>query len=124
MELVKVIHVSCALLSIIGFTTRGILMLRDSPIMQTRWIRIVPHFVDTLLLGSAIWLAVQYELSPGDNPWLLAKIIALVIYVVLGAVALRKGKTKQIRLMAWLAALAVFAYIVAVAVTKSPLVVV
>ena len=120
MELVKIIHVTCALLSFIGFSIRGILMMRESVIMQMRWIRIVPHIVDTTLLVSAVWLALQYGLSPGNSPWLLAKIIALLVYIGLGFVALRLGKTKQIRIMAWLAGLLVFAYIVAVAVTKSP----
>ena len=122
MELLKTIHVACALLSISGFMLRGILMLRDSAMLQMRLIKIAPHIIDTLLLGSAIWLAVQYGLSPGDNPWLLAKIVALLVYIGLGTVALKRGKTKQIRFVAWLAALLVFAYIVAVAVTKSPLV--
>jgi len=120
MELVKIIHVTCALLSFIGFSIRGILMMRESVIMQMRWIRIVPHIVDTTLLVSAVWLALQYGLSPGNSPWLLAKIIALLVYIGLGFVALRLGKTRRIRIMAWLAGLLVFAYIVAVAVTKSP----
>ncbi len=122
MELVKAIHVACALLSIFGFTVRGILMMRNSAILQMRLIKIAPHIIDTLLLASAIWLAVQYGLSPGENPWLLAKIIALLVYIILGTVALKRGKTKQIRIIAWLAALLVFAYIVAVAATKSALV--
>ena len=122
MELIKTIHVGCALLSILGFTARGFLMMRDSAILQMRLLKIAPHIVDTLLLGSAIWLAVQYGLSPGENPWLLAKIIALLLYIVLGTVALKRGKTKQVRIIAWLSALLVFAYIVAVAVTKSALV--
>lgn len=99
-------------------------MMRDSAIMQMRLIKIAPHIIDTLLLGSAIWLAVQYGLSPGETPWLLAKIIALLVYIGLGTVALKRGKTKRIRIVAWVAALFTFAYIVAVAMTKSPLVIV
>jgi len=123
MELVKTIHVGCALLSIFGFTVRGVLMLRDSAILQMRLLKIAPHTIDTLLLGSAIWLAVQYGLSPADNPWLMAKIIALLVYISLGTVALKRGKTNKVRSIAWVAALVVFAYIVAVAVHTSPLVV-
>jgi len=121
MEWLKTIHVGCALLSILGFTIRGILMMRESAMLQKRLFKIAPHIIDTLLLGSAIWLAVQYGLSPGDNPWLMAKIIALLLYIGLGTVALKRGKTKQVRIIAWLAALLVFAYIVSVAVTKSVL---
>ena len=122
MEWIKIIHVGCALLSISGFFARGILMMRDSAMLQKRLFKITPHIIDTLLLGSAIWLAVQNSVNPGDNPWLLAKIIALLVYIGFGTVALKRGKTKQVRIIAWLAALLVFAYIVAVAVTKSVLV--
>ena len=122
MEWLKTIHVGCALLSISGFTIRGILMMRESAMLQKRLFKVAPHIIDTLLLGSAIWLAVQYGLSPGDNPWLMAKIIALLVYIGLGTVALKRGKTKQVRIIAWLAALLVFAYIVSVAVAKSALV--
>ncbi len=122
MEWVKIIHVSCALLSITGFITRGIFMMRESALLQMRLFKIAPHIIDTLLLATAIWLAVQYGLSPADNPWLLAKIIALLLYIGLGTVALKRGKTKQVRVVAWLAALLVFAYMVAVAVTKSAMV--
>lgn len=120
MELIKTIHVASAGLSILGFIIRGVLMMRDSPIMHSRWIRIIPHFVDTALLVSAIWLAVQFGFTPTNSPWLAAKIIALLLYIGLGFVALRLGKTLQLRIMAWLAALLVFAYIVAVALSKSP----
>ncbi len=122
MDLVKIIHVGCALFSITGFTVRGVLMMRESALLQMRLFKIAPHIIDTLLLGSAIWLAVQYGFGPIDNPWLLAKIIALLLYIGLGTVALKRGKTKRLRMMAWLAAMLVFFYIVAVAVTKSPMV--
>jgi len=88
--------------------------------MQQRWIRIVPHIVDTAFLASAITLAVQLGFTPANSPWLTAKIVGLLVYIGLGFVALRFGKTKQIRITAWVAALLVFAYIVAVAVTMSP----
>lgn len=123
MGLIKIIHVASAGLSILGFVIRGVLMMRDSPIMHTRWIRIAPHFVDTALLVSAIWLAVQLGFSPASSPWLAAKIIALLLYIGLGFVALRLGKTLQLRVMAWVAAMLVFSYIVAVAMSKSPLVI-
>lgn len=123
MGLIKIIHVASAGLSILGFVIRGVLMMRDSPIMHTRWIRVIPHFVDTALLVSAIWLAVQLGFTPTNSPWLAAKIIALLLYIGLGFVALRLGKTRQLRVMAWVTAILVFSYIVAVAMSKSPLVI-
>ncbi len=121
MEVIKTIHVLSAAISILGFFLRGMLMMFESSLMQTRWIRVIPHFVDTVLLVTAISLAVQFGFSPANSPWLTAKIIALLVYIGLGFVALRLGKTKQVRIVAWVAALVVFAYIVAVALTKSPL---
>ncbi|MGQ9861416.1 MAG: SirB2 family protein, partial [Thiobacillaceae bacterium] len=77
-----------------------------------------PHVNDTLLLAAAIGLLLVADLSPLDQPWIMAKIIGLIAYIGLGTVALKRGRTKAIRVMAFVAALGVFAYIVAVAVTK------
>ena len=96
-------------------------MLRDSALLQRRWARIVPQLVDTVLLASAIVLAIQLHFSPLEQPWLMAKIIALFVYIGVGLVALRLGRTRRVRLFAWLSGLVIFVYIVSVALTKSPL---
>lgn len=119
----KHLHVTFVALSGLLFLVRGIWMLRASPRLQQRWARIVPHVVDTLLLASAIGLAVVSHQYPGQMPWLTAKVLALVAYIVLGTVALKRGRTQGVRTAAFIGALACFAYIVAVAVTKNPLVV-
>ena len=103
------------------FFLRGVWMLRDSPALQQRWVRIAPHTVDSVLLASAIALAWQLGYSPLTHSWLAAKIIALLLYIVIGTFALKRGKTKRIRLVAWLSAQAVFLYIVCVAVTHDPM---
>ena len=102
------------------FFLRGIWNLNGSAIMQKRWVKIVPHVVDTLLLISAIALAFSIHQYPFMDSWLTAKIIGLLLYVVLGFVALRIGMSKTIRFFAWLAAQATFAYIALVAVTHNP----
>lgn len=117
---VKHLHMLCIALSAGLFLLRGGLMLRDSALLQHRFLRIAPHIVDTALLISAISLAVMAHLSPGAHPWLLAKIIGLLVYIGLGTIALKRGKTKAIRIKALAAALLTFAYIAAVAITKSP----
>ena len=121
MGTLKTIHVTFAALSFTGFFIRGIWMLRDSPLLKQRWVRIAPQVVDTVLLASAIALAVRLRLSPLDQPWLMAKIIALVVYVGVGLVALRFGRTKTVRAAAWVLGMLIFAYIVSVAVTRSAL---
>jgi uncharacterized membrane protein SirB2 len=116
----KHFHMGCAALSGSLFLLRGTWMLRASPLLRATWVRIVPHVVDTLLLASAIGLAAWSHQYPGQQPWLTAKLLALLGYVVLGAIALKRGRTKGQRQAAFAAALALFAYIVMVAVTKRP----
>ena len=116
----KGVHVTCVVLTYCGFFVRGVWMLRGSELLQARWVRILPHLVDTALLASAIALAWTLRQYPFVQPWLTAKVTGLVLYIVLGTVALRRGRTRAIRLGAWLAAQAVFFYVVAVALTRSP----
>lgn len=116
----KHIHVACVGLSYTLFFVRGIWMMRGSGMVAVRWVRIVPHLVDTVLLGSAIWLAILIHQAPFVQSWLTAKVVGLVAYIVIGTVALRRGKSRRVRVWAWLLAQAVFFYIVAVALTKNP----
>lgn len=118
--MLKILHVSLAVLSISGFVGRGILMLRESPLLFVRWVRVAPHVVDTLLLLAGVGLTLEIGQYPFVQPWLTAKVLALVGYIVLGAVGLHYGRTKRIRLVAWLGAIVIFAYILGVAVTRDP----
>lgn len=117
---VKHLHVTCAALSGSLFLLRGLWMLHAPALLQRRWIRIAPHLIDTLLLGSALAMVFWSGQYPFVQPWLTAKVIALVLYIGLGTVALKRGKTRALRLGAFIAALAVFGYIVAVALTRQP----
>ena len=119
--LVKNLHVGCVVLSGAGFVLRGAWMLQGSPLLAQRWVRVLPHIVDTVLLASAIALALMLEQYPLVQGWLTAKLIGLVVYIVLGTIALKRGRTRGVRLTAFGGALLVFAYIVAVAITKSVL---
>ncbi len=120
MLLLKYIHLSCVALSFSLFWLRGFWLLRNSSIMRQRWVRVIPHSVDSLLLASAIWLAWQLGYSPANSPWLAAKIIALMVYIGLGVLAFRIIQTHSARLMTWLAAQLVFFYIAATAITHDP----
>jgi len=114
--LLKGMHIACAVTSYALFFLRGIWSFRDSPIIRMRWIRIVPHVVDTLLLVFAIALTLAINQYPFLHAWLTAKVFGVLVYIGLGFVALRYGKTMQIRIFAWILAQAVFIYIVLVAV--------
>ena len=117
-ETVKLVHVTAVAVSFSLFFLRGIWMMVDSPNLGRRWVRVVPHVNDTLLLAAGVWLAFELRLSPA-TPWLAAKLVALLVYIGLGMLALRPGRPKRARIAAWIAALAVFGYIAAVAVTRS-----
>lgn len=117
----KLVHQACAMLSISGFVLRGGLMMADSTLLRRRWMRTWPHVIDTLLLASGLWMAIKLHLHPGNSPWLSAKLIALLVYIGLGFVALRLGRTRHIRCAAMIGAIACFGYIGLVALTRSPL---
>lgn len=118
---IKYLHISCVLLSYLLFFVRGIFMLRESRYLQHRITKILPHIIDTALLLSAITLAYQLSLSPFSTPWLMSKIIALLLYIFLGTIALKRGPTKRIRLASWILAQLVFLYMITVALTHNPL---
>ena len=116
----KIIHVTSVIFSYILFTLRGVWMMQDSPILQRRWVKILPHVIDTVLLVSAVTLATMIQQYPGINTWLSAKIGGLLLYITLGLIALRFGKTRRTKTISWITAQIVFFYIVLVALTKNP----
>lgn len=121
LQLIKTIHVSTVILSYALFFTRGVWMIRRSAQLQRRWVRIVPHVIDTLLLASGVTLAVLIHQYPLVDGWLTAKLAGLIVYIGLGLVALRLGRRRGTRIGAWIAAQGVSFYIVAVAVSRNPL---
>jgi uncharacterized membrane protein SirB2 len=119
-SLIKNLHLATIVLSLALFILRGAWMMAGSPMLQARWVRIVPHLIDTLLLASGIGLAVLIQQYPLVHGWLTAKLLALLLYIVLGTIALKRGKTRGQRIAAWIAALLVFGYMVAVAMAHDP----
>lgn len=114
------LHVGAVVVSFGLFLLRGLWMLAAPHRLRVRWVRIAPHVVDTVLLASAIALAVQTSQYPLARSWLTAKVLGLVVYILLGRIAL-KGRTRAQRIQAFLLAIMAFAYIVTVAVTRNPL---
>jgi len=118
----KALHAGSALASFGLFLTRGVWMLWAPERLQQLWVRVAPHVVDTLLLGSAIALVWQlggFETFRSQT-WLIAKIVALIAYIALGTIALKRGRTRSTRIAAFFTAIVVFSYIVSVAIAKSP----
>lgn len=115
---IKNIHICCIILTFISFSLRGIWMITESHWLQQRWVKIVPHLIDSTLLASGIALVVILHQYPGDQSWLTTKLVALLFYIVIGTIALKRGKTKTIRVTAFFLALGVFFYMVMVALTR------
>jgi uncharacterized membrane protein SirB2 len=90
-------------------------MLKESPMLQKKPVRILPHINDTLLLLTAIMLAIVTGFYPFVVGWVTLKVVLLVVYIVLGVFALKRGKTKQTRTVFFIAALATILAIFAIA---------
>ncbi len=122
---VKHVHIVCVVLSISGFCLRGWLMMKKSTLAgrqhERRWLRILPHVNDTILLAAALMLMVLIGQYPFVDAWLTVKIFGLITYIILGSLALKPGRSPRLRVAAGVAAIAVFGWIVSVALTKHPL---
>lgn len=119
--ILKHLHLTTVILSFCLFIMRGIWMMAESPHLQARWVRSVPHVIDAILLASAIGLTLTLHQYPFAQGWLTAKVLGLIAYIILGSIALKRGSTQTIRVAAFIGSLAVFGYIVSVALTHSPL---
>ncbi len=119
--MLKTLHMTLAALTFVSFTLRGAGMLREAPWRRQRWVRVLPHVVDTLLFATGLALMIAIRQYPGAVPWITAKLVAVLVYIGLGMVALRFGRSRPVRAGAWIAALVVFGYIYAVAVARDPL---
>lgn len=119
--LVKHVHVISVTLSVTGFFLRGILMLREAPLMNARWVKVLPHVNDTILLAAALTLAAMSNQYPFVTNWVTAKVFGVIAYIILGALALRDASTRKMRIVCWIASLAVFGWILSVALTRQPM---
>lgn len=119
--LIKHLHMTAAGLSIVFFVVRAWWSVRESPLLHRRWVRVAPHIIDTALLALGVALMVMLRFWPHQHPWLAAKLIGLVLYIVLGTVAIKRGRTPAQRGLGAAAAVLVFAYIVGAAIRHDPL---
>jgi len=115
----KLIHVASAIVSVSGFALRGWWMLQGSARLEHRLVRVLPHVVDSLFLLTGVGLVATLGFPVLARPWLIVKLSAVVVYILLGMVALRRGRTRGARTVAFVLALATFAWIVGIAVSKS-----
>ena len=115
------LHIACAILSISLFVLRGLLMLAESAWQRKAALRYLPHIVDTVLLTSALMLTTIVHQYPFANGWLTAKVALLSVYIVLGSIALKRGRTRRLRIAALAGALLAVGFLVSVARNHHPL---
>lgn len=118
---IKHIHMLTAVITALLFLLRGYWMMRSSGILKQRWTKIVPHVNDTVLLASAITIAVWSGQYPFQQHWLTAKVLLLIAYIFVGTVALKRGRMKQIRIGAFFLALLILGYTFKIALTRQVL---
>ncbi|MBB4843030.1 putative membrane protein SirB2 [Paucibacter oligotrophus] len=118
--LLKTLHQSLVTLSIAGFAARGLGSLNGAAWVGRPLAKRLPHLVDSLLLLSALALLWMLQLNPLSSPWLLAKLLGLLLYIGLGVLALQARRPAWQRTLAFAAALATVGWMVSVAISKSP----
>lgn len=118
--LLRHLHITCVVLSGAGFLLRLYWMASESPRLRQRLTRTLPHVIDSVLLGSALSLAVWSGQYPFVDGWLTAKLGGLLAYIGLGTMALKRGRTRTARLGYGALAVLAYAYIVSVALIRNP----
>lgn len=119
--LIKDLHMGLAFASILFFVVRAYWSVRGVPMLQQPWVKTLPHLIDTLLLAFGILLMVMLRAWPQHHPWLAVKLLALLLYIVLGTFAIKRGRTPASRAGFAVAAIGVFGYMLQTAISKDPL---
>lgn len=119
---IKNVHVAAVLASGTLFAVRGAaFVLADARWAMAAPLRYLSYTIDTVLLTAALMLATILHQYPFVHSWLTAKVLLLVVYVVLGSYALKRGRTRSARIVCWLAALSIFVFLVGIARAHHPL---
>jgi uncharacterized membrane protein SirB2 len=116
----KTLHIAAVATSIALFVLRAALSLAGAARLQHPLLRVAPHVVDTVLLASAVLLTLVVRQYPFVDGWLTGKLLGLVAYVVLGSIAIRRGRTPTIRAVALVGALLAVSYILGTALHHDP----
>ncbi len=118
---IKHIHITLVCLTFISFCLRFYWSLTQSPILDYKVTRTLPHIIDTTLLGAGLYLMILLQLWPNQHPWLATKLLCLIAYILFGTFAIKRAKSKSIKWLTGLCAITVFIYMIATAVYHNPL---
>ncbi|HEY0921319.1 SirB2 family protein [Rheinheimera pacifica] len=115
----KHFHLLMVVLSVSFLLVRYAMSLKPAAMLQTKFFKIAPHVIDTLLLVSAVLLMMTLQQYPFVHAWLTEKLLAVLAYIALGVMAF-KGRTAAIRWICFLGALGWLGLVLRVAMTKQP----
>ncbi|HKQ14350.1 MAG TPA: SirB2 family protein [Steroidobacteraceae bacterium] len=118
---IKTVHIAAVLASGLLFLLRGGAVQMGASWAMAAPLRYLSYTIDTVLLTAALMLATIIHQFPFVQGWLTAKVLLLVVYVVLGSFALKRGRTRAMRTSCWIAALLVYLFIVSIARAHDPL---
>ncbi len=117
----KHLHLTAVGLSVFLFISRFMLSQFNSELLNKKWLKILPHVVDTVLLASAVWLCFIIGQFPFVQGWLTFKVVGLIAYILMGMFALKWGHNAPLRWIGFIGALVWIGLIANVAVTKQSL---
>lgn len=119
--LVKHIHLAAIFISVSLFILRFVWLLRSSVLLQAKWVKILPHVVDTILLASAATLCVLIAQYPLVDTWLTQKLLFVILYILMGFLTLKWARTAVLRWFGFIGALTCIMLTAKIAVLKQAL---
>jgi uncharacterized membrane protein SirB2 len=120
-SIIKHLHMTIALISVSLFTLRFIWLLIGSDKLQQKWLKVLPHMIDTLLLGLGVAMAIKLTINPFEQYWFAEKLLAVVAYIITGYYTLKLAQNKIMQIIGYLGALGWVMLIVRLVMTKTPL---
>lgn len=117
----KSAHVGCVFASGMLFAARGVGVLAGARWPAMRPVKRLSYLIDSGLLLFALLMLLALRWNPFAVPWLATKLALLVVYIVLGSLALKRARSRRVRTICFVAALLCFAFIVTVAHAHDPL---
>lgn len=117
---IKSVHIAAVLASGLLFLIRGAALHAGMSWPMAAPVRHLSVIIDTVLLAAALMLVTILHQYPFVQSWLTVKVLLLVVYIVLGSFALKRGSTRKIRIACWIAALCVYGFIISVARAHNP----
>ena len=114
----KHFHMLLAVLSVALFTLRFAWLLKESAMLDKKWVKIAPHIVDTLLLAIGVAMAIKLAINPAEQLWLAEKLMAIFAYIFTGFYTLKLARNRMMQIFGYLGAIGWVVLIFRVAQTK------